>query len=91
MSMSEVEDFLNRVRNGEIEYDTTHPGAKAYEIALETYSIWEKASAAPSSYHIRDMFRAIDIAMSQGVFEPSRQDVEKVSCEMIDKNLRSEI
>ena len=86
----EVEDFLKRVRRGEFEIDSTHPGAAAYQMALHTYTLHEMASALPSPDAGRDMMRAIDIAISQGATRPRREDLEKLSREIIDKKVTEE-
>jgi hypothetical protein len=87
MSANDIHDFLRTVRNGEIEYDSTHPAARDYQIALHTYTVWEKASVVPSPDDIRNMLHAIDIAISKGVFKLRRKDVEKVVRAIVDKKL----
>ena len=84
---SEVESVLERIRRGQLEVDSTHPNAEAYQMALATYNM-DKMATGMSSPHTADFMKsAIDMALAQGVIKPSNAYLERLAKAIKDKKI----
>ena len=75
----EVESFLERIRRGQLEVDSTHSNAEAYQMALATYNMDKMATGMSSPPTAVFMKGAIDMALAQGVIKPSNAYLERLA------------
>jgi hypothetical protein len=83
----EVESFLERIRRGQLEVDSTHSNAAAYQMALATYNMDKMATVMSSPHTAAYMKAAIDMALSQGVIKPSNAYLERLAKEIKEKKI----
>jgi hypothetical protein len=69
MSASDIYNFFDRVREGELIVDDRHPNYRALESALERFRHQEEISVAASPDVIRDTLNAISMATMRGVIK----------------------
>jgi hypothetical protein len=83
----EVESFLERIRRRQLEVDSTHSNAGAYQMALATYNIDKRATGMSSPPTTDFMKSAIDMALAQGVIKPSNAYLERLAKAIKEKKI----
>lgn len=87
MSASDINNFQDRVSNGELVVDNIHPHFRALESALERFNLESQFSVVPSPDTIRNTLNAISMATMRGVITPRRADLETLANHIIDKKV----
>jgi hypothetical protein len=83
----EVESFLERIRRGQLEVDSTHSNAEAYQMALATYNMDKMATGMSSPSTADYMKGAIDMALAHGVIKPSNAYLERLAKAIKEKKI----
>ena len=83
----EVESFLERIRRGQLEVDSRHSNAGAYQMALATYNMDKRATGMSSPPTADYMKGAIDMALAQGVIKPSNAYLERLAKAIKEKKI----
>jgi hypothetical protein len=87
MSVNDINDFQDRVSQGELVVNNTHPNYGELDLAIKNFNDESKYSVVPSPDTIRSTLNAISMATMRGVITPRREDLEKLARKIIDKKV----